>query len=269
MTEPEVALRVRSGRRRKIEVPLPPARPTPNVRSWLIYIGLSTVVAALMQDGFLRHRPKGRALPNLAQATEVSSAVSQQAESLQVVISWDLTLSDSAGQPDSIRVKVLTDPLRDSLISLQPADQLADTLHLAAPPAGRTVTGLSCVAAEHPGELRQEACTPWQFVKPSATDETARGVGVRIVVQPAGLQVDPDVGGACARWQATHPQESVWIEVNRMAVPECTGPNHKPTVAQFCAFAVLPDGRMVKTANSANNAYCEELFEGWSRERLS
>jgi hypothetical protein len=52
-------------------------------------------------------------------------------------------------------------------------------------------------------------------------------------------------------------------------VPECTGPNARPTVAQFCAFAVLPDRRRVKTTNSANNSYCDELFEEWIRERYS
>ena len=90
-----------------------------------------------------------------------------------------------------------------------------------------------------------------------------------IVIQPQGIQVDPDVGGKCAEWQQKHPDASVWITVNRRAVPECTGPNQKPTVAQFCAFAVLPDGRRVKTANSANNRYCDELFEEWTRERYS
>jgi hypothetical protein len=78
-------------------------------------------------------------------------------------------------------------------------------------------------------------------------------VGGRIVVQPTGLQVDPDVGGRCAEWQRTHPGESVWITVNRAAIGECTGVNGKPTVAQFCA----------------NNGYCEELFVEWTRERYS
>jgi hypothetical protein len=91
----------------------------------------------------------------------------------------------------------------------------------------------------------------------------------RIIVQPSGLQVDPDVGGRCAEWQASHPDQSVWISVNQRAVPECTGPNARPTVAQFCAFAVLPDGRRVKTANTANNRYCDELFVEWSRELYS
>jgi hypothetical protein len=40
-------------------------------------------------------------------------------------------------------------------------------------------------------------------------------------------------------------------------------------VAQFCAFAVLPNGRRVKTATSTNNHYCEELFVEWTRERYS
>jgi hypothetical protein len=40
-------------------------------------------------------------------------------------------------------------------------------------------------------------------------------------------------------------------------------------VAQFCAFAVMPDGRRVKTRNSSNNRYCDELFAEWIRERYS
>jgi hypothetical protein len=222
------------------------------------------VVAALMLDGFLSHRPHV-ALPSLSQATEVRSAVSETAESLQVVVSWELTLSAPAGVPDSIRVKVVREQPRDSLISIQAADQVADTLYLPVPQPGQTVHAVSCVIAEHKGELPEETCTPWQYVRPSAT----AGIGTHIVVQPRGLQVDPDVGGRCAYWQQTHPGASVWVTVNTTAVPACTGPNAKPTVAQFCAFAVLPDGRRVKTTNSANNDYCDELFEEWARERYS
>jgi hypothetical protein len=57
--------------------------------------------------------------------------------------------------------------------------------------------------------------------------------------------------------------------VNRQAVPECTGPNGKPTVAQFCAFAVLTDGRRVMTISSRKVAYCDELFRRWSLERTA
>lgn len=265
--EPEV--RVRSTRRRRIEPPTIPAPPTPHVRNWLIYAGLTTVVGALTLDGFLSHRPSGPVLPTLSQATEVRSAISQLADSLRVVVSWDLTLADSAGRPDSIRVKVVAERQTDSIVSTQAANQLADTLHLPAPQAGQTLTGFSCVAAAHRDVPAEEACTPWQYVRPSATDQAAGTVLTEIVIQPIGLQVDPDVEGACARWQQAHPTEPVWIEVNRTAVPECTGPNQKPTVAQFCAFAVLPDGRRVKTANSVNSPYCEEVFVEWIRERFS
>ncbi|HET7470826.1 MAG TPA: hypothetical protein VFJ81_14175, partial [Gemmatimonadales bacterium] len=91
----------------------------------------------------------------------------------------------------------------------------------------------------------------------------------QIVIQPEGQQVDPDVGGKCSAWQRQHPRLNVWIDVNREAVPDCTGPNGKPTVAKFCAFAVLTDGRRVKTATSANDAYCERLFQAWVRERVA
>ncbi len=89
------------------------------------------------------------------------------------------------------------------------------------------------------------------------------------MIRPSGHQVDPDLGGRCAAWQQGNPERSVWIRVNETAVPECMGPNGKPTVAQFCAFAVLEDGSRVKTENSTNNPYCEELFRVWVRERLS
>ena len=92
---------------------------------------------------------------------------------------------------------------------------------------------------------------------------------VRIVVQPDGQQVDPDVGGRCAAWQRQNPNRRIWIDVNREAIPECTGPNGKPTIAQFCAFAVLEDGRRVKTENSTNDLYCERLFQLWVRERVT
>jgi hypothetical protein len=92
---------------------------------------------------------------------------------------------------------------------------------------------------------------------------------VRIVIQPAGQQVDPDLGGRCAAWQQRNPSRSVWIEVNQEAVPECMGPNGRPTVAQFCAFALLTDGRRVKTASSTNNAYCDRLYQEWIRERTT
>ena len=263
--EPEV--RVRTLRRRRTVPEVPQSPPPPNVRNWAIYTAVGGVVVALMLDGYLGHRPQHMALPSLSQATEVRSSVSEAGDSLQVVVSWDLTLAAPAGAPDSIRVSVVQQQPPDSLVSIQRAGQLADTLYLALPAAGQTIQAVSCVTAEHQGQLPDESCTPWQYVRPSAA---APAVAVRrIVVQPSGLQVDPDVGGRCAYWQQTHPDQSVWVAVNQTAVPACTGPNEKPTVAQFCAFAVLPDGRRVKTTNSSNNDYCDELFEEWARERIS
>ena len=91
----------------------------------------------------------------------------------------------------------------------------------------------------------------------------------RIEVQPAGIQVDLDVMGKCAAWQRSHPGRSVWVAVNEEAVPECTGPNGEPTVAQFCAFAVLTDGRRVRTASSEKVQYCNQLFVEWQAERTA
>ena len=267
----EVEVRVRSTRRRRSEPPPVPVPSGPNVRNWMIYAAIGTGITALMLDGYLGHRPRRPELPDLSEATDVRSTLSPANDSLQVVVSWDLTLSDPAGKPDSIQVKVVSDLPKNTLLAMQPATELADTAYLPAPPPGQTLAGTSCVAAKHPGSPLTESCTPWQYVKPSATS-TAAAPGVvpnQIFIQPAGLQVDPDIGGRCAHWQATHPGDPVWRTVNKSAIPECTGPNGKPTVAQFCAFAVLPDGRRIKTANTANNRYCDELFVEWARERYS
>jgi hypothetical protein len=232
-----------------------------------MYAGITALIAALMLDGYLRHRPLHAPLPKLAYATEVRSALSEVGrDSLQVVVSWDLTLSDPAGRPDSIRVRVTPTEQRRALEAVQSSGQMADTVYLAAPGPGQSLSGVSCAAAEHGEEPAEESCTPWQYVRPATAAISSLN---QIVIKPSGLQVDPDVGGRCAEWQRTHPDRSVWIEVNVSAVPECTGPNHKPAVAQFCAFAVLPGGKRVKTATSSNNPYCEGLYQEWSRELYS
>src|ERR671939_284514 len=91
--EPEV--RVHSVRRRRSKPPSPLTPPPPDVRGWLIYIGLAVLVAALMLDGYLRHRPDHALLPAYSQATEVHSSVAELTDSLQVVVAWELTLADS------------------------------------------------------------------------------------------------------------------------------------------------------------------------------
>jgi hypothetical protein len=262
--EPEVV--VRSVRRRR-SAPHKPPPPVINARNLLIYLVLSLLTAALMVEGFLRDRPQHRLLPAHSYPTEVTSGISEQADSLQVVVSWDLTLSEPAGRPDSIRIRVVPERREPGLRSFQAGSQLADTVYLPAPLRGQTLSGISCASAEHPGEALMESCTPWQYVRPAA--EPSPGGVSQVVIRPRGLQVDPDIGGRCATWQRTHPDQSVWIEVNRRAVVECTGPNRKPTVAQFCAFLVLPGGRRVKSANSVNDRYCDELFVEWSRELYS
>ena len=104
--------------------------------------------------------------------------------------------------------------------------------------------------------------------KKPRTSTTAASVS-RIEVQPSGIQVDLDVNGRCAAWQRRNPGRSVWVTVNEKAVAECTGPNGKPTVAQFCAFAVLKDGRRVMTLSSEKVEYCGELFRSWKEERTA
>ena len=225
---------------------------------------------------------------DLVEATNVRSDISVSGDSLEVVVRWSLAQTPSAGRPDSVRVEVGFGNGRQSRAEVIPSDRQTDTLRLPAPVPGETASGFSCAAAVHGNRLARESCTPWQFVRPSAQlpetsaapettttrprrdSATSRAASVvRIVIQPDGQQVDPDPGGRCADWQRRNPGRQVWIEVNQEAVPECMGPNGKPTVAKFCAFAVLSDGRRVKTANSSNDIYCERLFRAWLRERVA
>lgn len=216
----------------------------------------------------------------MAEATDVRSDVTQQGDSLEIVVGWELTVVPHAGVAESVRVEVGLGDGAVAQVATLAAGERTDTLKIPAPAPGETASGYSCVAALSRGRLTRESCTPWQYVRPRA-DQAPADSGVttrraragaqvtRIVVQPSGIQVDPDVDGRCAGWQRRNPKRSVWIEVNRRAIPECTGPNGKPTVAQFCAFAVLADGRRVKTEASTNNPYCEQLFSEWVQERVS
>ena len=221
-------------------------------------------------------------LPRAVEVTDVRSAIEQEGDSLRVVVSWRLVLPRGPELAESTRVEVGVDNGAQSQVATVPANEHSDTLKVPAPAPGQTSTGYSCVAAMTRGRLAPENCTPWQFVRPAAGPspaDSARGDGKpragagpkvsRIVVQPEGIQVDPDIGARCAAWQRQNPGRSVWIVVNSQAIRECTGPNGKPTVAQFCAFAILADGRRVKTASSENVEYCDELFRRWSAQRTA
>jgi hypothetical protein len=250
-------------------------------RTWLFVLSLLVLlgIGAWLLLSTFRAAPIESAV---SQAADVRSSVTQQGDSLDVIVDWRLTTAPARGVAESVRVEVGLGDGATSQVSTSSAEQRTDTLRLPAPAPGETSTGYSCVAAVNHGRLSREDCTPWQFVRPSAErvpQDSSRkpkgkvreptGTIARVVIQPGGLQVDPDVGGRCADWQRHHPGRSVWLDVNRRAVPECTGPNGKPTVAQFCAFAVLADGRRTKTQNSANNPYCDQLFHDWSSERVS
>lgn len=221
-------------------------------------------------------------------ATDVRSSIVHQGDSLQVAVDWRLVMPRGREVAESARVEVGVNEGTISQVATVPANEFSDTLQVPAPEPGETVTGYSCVAPMIRGRLTPESCTPWQFIRPTAgqTKEDSapaagggrterppggtRGAQVsRIVVQPEGIQVDPDLDARCAAWQRRNPDRSVWVTVNKQAVQECTGPNGKPTVAQFCAFAVLADGRRVKTRSSEKVPYCEELFRNWKEERTA
>jgi hypothetical protein len=246
----------------------------------LILVFLAVLVAGFWPLLSRWHRP---AQPlAMSEAAQVRSEVSQQGDSLDVVVAWTLTKAPAQGMADSVRVEVGVGEGSQARVTSHSANQLSDTLRVAAPQPGETSQGYSCVATIIRGRLNHDSCTPWQFVRPNAAaDSTSVTRGkkekspvsrvrvARVEIQPAGLQVDPDVDGRCAEWQRRNPDRSVWLEVNRRAVPECTGPNNKPTVAQFCAFAVFTDGHRGMTRNSSKVPYCDRLFQEWIQERIS
>lgn len=263
----------------------------PKPKRWPAVVLLLAILAVAGYGLWMMRR---RLHPNPRQfaavAGEVRSSITAAGDSLEVAVSWQLR-PGAGGVPDSMRVEVGRGNGSEARAHVIGGSRRTDTLRLAPPTEGETVSGYSCVAAVHGGRLAPESCTPWQYVQPSAevaetlpadtaapprkhsaptaAARAAQPKVTRIVIQPAGQQVDPDVGGTCATWQRAHPGRSVWIEVNRKAVPECTGPNGKPTVVQFCAFALLSDGQRVKTRNSTDIPYCEALFKDWVRERVT
>ncbi len=257
----------------------------PKPRRWPFVVLLLAVIGVAVAGLWMIERRQHAAFRAyvLPVASDVRSALTGVGDSLEVVVSWGLPPAPEAGLPDSVRVEVGLGDGRESQIKLSSSSQRSDTLHLPIPPSGQTASGYSCVTTIQAARLSRETCTPWQYVRPSASvpvpsaDSAARrrpkaaaaASVAQIVVQPDGQQVDPDRGGRCAAWQRAHPDASVWVEVNRKAVPECTGPNGQPTVAKFCAFAILTDGRRVKTATSTNDEYCERLFQAWIRERVA
>jgi hypothetical protein len=266
-----------------IEVPKPPRWPM-----FLLLLALIGVSAAGLW--ILRSRMRPRRPPtNLSTAVGVRSEITPSGDSLDVIVSWRLTEPATGPPADSVRIEVGLGNAIEPRIDLRPNTRTADTLRIPGPAAGQTASGYSCVAALHGTRLSRETCTPWQYVRPTALAPTAPVVVdtppraparkqartpatpsvVRIVIQPEGQQVDPDLGGRCAAWQQRNPNRQVWIEVNQEAVPECMGPNGRPTVAQFCAFALLADGRRVKTVTATNNPYCDRLYQEWIRQRTT
>lgn len=266
---------------------------TPKTPRWPIVVLLLAILGVGAAGVWMIWRNSRPHFPVASRAPvrNVRSDVTAQGDSLDVVVNWRLDASVAAGRPDSVRVEVGLGDGRESNQHVIANDRQVDTLRLPVAAPGQTAAGYSCVAAVYGIRLSRESCTPWQFVRPTAQAPTKPVIPapdsaskrrrpvtpgaasapsvIQVVVQPSGQQVDPDVGGRCAEWQRRYPTRHVWLEVNREAVPECMGPNGKPTIAQFCAFAVLSDGRRVKTENSANNPYCEQLFQGWVRERVT
>jgi hypothetical protein len=262
-------------------VDIEPVRPRSGCRRFLLVLLLLMAAAAAAAWYFLLRPPQAAPPRRMVQATDVRSNVVQEGDSLRVAVDWRLVMPRGPELAESTRVEVGVSDGAISQVATVPANEYSDTLRVPAPQPGQTTSGYSCVAPMTRGRLTPESCTPWQFVRPaagrtkadSAPAQKPRAAAAarvsRIVVQPEGMQVDPDLDARCATWQQRNPGRSVWVTVNRQAIQECTGPNGKPTVAQFCAFAILADGRRVKTLSSEKVKYCDELFRRWSEERTA
>ncbi len=245
-----------------------------------LIVPLLFLIAAGLVVWYFVFRPERRP-PAPVEAADVRSDVAQDGDSLRVVVDWRLVMPRGPEVAESARVEVGVNDGEFSQVETVPANERSDTLWMPAPDQGQTTSGYSCVTPMTRGRLARESCTPWQYIRPTASpssDTVPSGPGgkprptakvSRIEVQPTGLQVDPDVSGRCAAWQRQNPESSVWVTVNQKAVAACTGQNGKPTVAQFCAFAVLVDGRRVQTTSSLKVSYCKELFRRWREERTA
>lgn len=246
-------------------------------------VPLLFLIAGGLVVWYYMFRPQKRPSPPV-EATDVRSNIEQDGDSLRIAVNWRLVLPRGPELAESARVEVGVNDGEISQVATVPADEHSDTLWVPAPEPGQTASGYSCVAPMTRGRLGRESCTPWQFIRPAAGTTKADSAPAggapgrkrpttarvsRIEVQPSGMQVDLDLNGRCAIWQRQNPGRSVWVVVNQQAVRECTGPNGKPTVAQFCAFAVLADGRRVKTLSAEKVEYCDQLFRKWSEERTA
>src|SRR5690349_12387107 len=94
---------------------------------------------------FARPKPKPRVL---AEVGQVQSTVTQQADSLRVIVQWQLSAPQEA---DSLRVEVRVDSMNASVARVQIRSGLRreDTLYVPAPVPGSSTDGMSCVAAQH------------------------------------------------------------------------------------------------------------------------
>lgn len=227
-----------------------------------------TAVLALFAFGLLGIQA---CTPAKAEAPKLTARVEMVSDTtVRVISNWGYKTVPNGGYPDSTRLKVGlgSAPTASSPSKFVIWPKTVDT-SLVTVAAYGTVLGYSCVVPHRRSTWGAQTCTNWQFVRPDVTVppfDTLGGQVAMIGVRPAGMQVDPDVNGTCAAYQRTNPTASVWVTINVRAVPQCTGPNGAPTVAQFCAFYMLRDSTTGITDNSKNQAYCLTQYDSWKRE---
>ena len=158
-------------------------------------------------------------LPRAVEVSDVQSAIEQEATRCA---SCNGGWSSRAAEPRGIHPRRGRNQRRRPVPGGDRArDENSDTLHVPAPAPGQTASGYSCVAASPAGDSpgrtapRGNSSGPPRAVRglrrPAGRQAAPPRQVSRIVVQPEGIQVDPDVGGRCAAWQRQHPGTSVWI----------------------------------------------------------
>ena len=259
------------GRRRTLER-------APALRRGPVLVVLAAIALIPAAYWLLRPRPKP---PVLAEAGQVQSAVTQEGDSLQVVVRWRALRSIGRRPVDSLRVEVRVDSMG------APASRVR--LHPASGVRIRCTCPRHC-RARRPTDCRasRRSITRWSRARPVRHGGTCVRTPVYRRRRPAGARArrtdrrgpagadrhsaeriagGPRYRRAVRGMAAAASDGAGWIEVNRVAVPPCTGPNNRPTVAQFCAFAELAEAGGSKPRTRPTIRTATSSFGQWERVR--
>jgi hypothetical protein len=131
----------------------------PKPRRWPAVVLLLAIIAVAGYGLWMMERRLHPAINPAATAADVRSDISGAGDSLDVAVSWRLA-DVGAGLPDSMRVEVGRGGGEASQTHVVAGSQRSDTLRIAAPLQGETVSGYSCVAARQSRTVRLDRGQP-------------------------------------------------------------------------------------------------------------